>query len=189
MMNVQKLNMFDKRNSMFFISPRGIYLLCWWILIPLSLVVSEKIDSPLLFFSVLLGLIGYLVFNKRLHWNVLQQWGILNLLFISTTVLTLIIGWIISAGSMTFKPEEMSWIYYIGFEYFPFEILNKLRRSTFLIPFFCLPPFILGHLVKIFIESEIKIIISNRTKWLFLTGWLCFIPYLVVLICAIKYTD
>ena len=178
-----------KKNSILIISPRGIYLLCWCILIPLSLIVSVKIDSPLLFFSVFFAFVGYLIFNKRLHWNVLQQWGVLNLLFISTTVLTIIIGWIISAGSMTSKPEEMSWIYYIGFEYFPFEILNELRRSTFLIPFFCLPPFILGHSVKIFIESEIKIIISNRTKWLFLTGWLCFIPYLVVLICAIKYTD
>lgn len=178
-----------KKNSILIISSRGIYLLCWYILIPLSFVISVKIDLPLLFFSVLLGLMGYLVFNKRLHWNVLQQWGVLNLLFISTTVLTLIIGWIISAGSMTSKSEEMLWIEYIVFECFPFEILEEFKVATFFIPFFSIPFFILGHLVKMFIKSEITIIISNRTKWLFLTGWLCCIPYFVAMIYATKYTD
>ncbi len=179
-----------KKNSIPVISPREIYILCWCILIPLSLVVSTKIDSPLLFFSVLLGLIGYLVFNKRLHWNVLQQWGVLNLLFILTTVLTIIVGWGISASSMSTKPDEMLWIEYIVFECFPFEILEEFKEVTFFIPFFSIPFFIFAHLVKMFIEPEITIIISNRTKWLFLAGWLCCIPYLVAVIyAAIKYTD
>ena len=131
------------------------------------------------------ALVGYLVFNKRLHWNALQQWGVLNLLFILfivlMTIVSWIICWIISASSMTPKPEEMLWIEYIFLGGFPFEILNHLMSFAFFVPLFCIPVFILSHLVKIFIESEIRIIISNRTKCLFLTGWLFCIPYLILI--------
>jgi len=176
--------MFMKNISNFFTSPRGIYILCWCIFVPLSFLIAVTIDSPLslLFLAVPFAFMGYLVFNKRLHWNVLQQWGILNLLFISNIVLTLTVCWIISGSSVLPKTEEMSWFEYIVSSSFSCEILDHWMIPTLVFPVLYILFFILGHSVKVFVKSEVTITISKQTKWLFLTGWLCFIPYLVLII-------